>query len=359
MKNTFILNILFFAALGFFSGCDDDPVLTVQKKVEFNSNITLSAQDLVLSDDQASEQALTISWSAVTFSVEAPVLYSLQFSINGEWGMGVKREAGEDVLTASFTTEELNEIALELGIETGEATTVDVRVEASLNQTVYSSVENLNLTAYTLFEPYVNYPSLYIAGDYQGWNIEEPDSISSKLDNGVYEGYIYIPEGGTNEFKLYVDKDWSSTSYGNGGDGVAIIANYAGDNFVAPSDGYYLFALDINTMEYLLKKIDSWGIIGEATPQGWEADTNLTFDPETEVWSTTADLTTSGFLKFRANDAWELDMGLDNEGNFVYGNHPWREYEDRTNLTVEADGTYTITLDLSIPGNYRYSISAN
>jgi hypothetical protein len=359
MKKIIALSVFIFAALLVFTGCDDDPVLTVQQKVEFSDNITLSAQEVELSDDNASDEVLTISWPAVSFSIEAPVIYSLQFAVSSQWGQGVRHDVEPDVLSASFTGEELNDIALEMGLEPGEETTVDVRVEAYLNQRVYSTSESVKVTAYTLVEPYIDYPSLYIAGDYQGWNIDEPDSVSSKLDNGVYEGYIYIPEGGTNQFKLYADKDWGSTSYGNGGDGVVIVANYAGDNFVAPSDGYYLFAIDLNSMEYLLKKVDSWGIIGEATPDGWNSDTNLTFDAETGLWSTIADLKATGFLKFRANDAWELDMGLDEEGNFVYGNHPWLEYVDRTSLTVDADDNYTITLDLRVPGNYRYSVRAN
>ena len=359
MKNIKAISVFIMAALAIFSSCDDDPTLTVQEKVEFSDDITLSAQQLVLTDDEASEQVLNISWPEVTYSIDAPVSYSVQFAVNQQWGQGFKKEVGEDVLSASFTTEELNNIALDMGLEADEEASVNIRVEAYLNQRIYSSVEELKLTPYALIEPYVDYPSLYIAGDYQGWNIAEPDSISSKLDDGVYEGYIYIPAGGTNEFKVYADKDWSSTSYGNGGDGAVIIANYAGDNFVAPSEGYYLFSIDVNTMEYLLIKIDSWGIIGEATPNGWDSDTNLTFDETTELWTVTADLSATGFLKFRANDAWTLDMGLDEEGNLRYANHPWLEYVDRTSFTVEADGNYTITLDLTVPGNYRYSLEAN
>ncbi|PWD98607.1 SusE domain-containing protein [Marinilabilia rubra] len=359
MKNIKAISVFIMAALAILPGCDDDPTLTVQEKVEFSDDITLSAGELVLTDDEASEQVLSVSWPEVTYSIDAPVAYSVQFAVNQQWGQGFKQEVGGDVLSASFTTEELNNIALEMGLEPDEETTVNVRVEAYLNQRVYSSVEDLKLTPYNLVEPYIDYPSLYIAGDYQGWNIEEPDSISSKLDNGIYEGYIYIPEGGSNEFKVYADEDWGSTSYGNGGEGVVIIANYAGDNFVAPSDGYYLFSIDVNTMEYLLIKIDSWGIIGEATPDGWDSDTNLTFDETTELWTVTADLSSTGFLKFRANDAWTIDMGLDEEGNLRYANHPWLEYVDQTNFTIEADGNYTLTLDLTVPGNYRYRLEAN
>ncbi|MGQ1891492.1 SusE domain-containing protein [Thermophagus sp. OGC60D27] len=359
MKNIKLFSSLITALMISFYGCDDDPSLTVQQKVEFSDNITLSAESVILSDDNASDNALTISWPAVLFSIDAPVSYSVQFAINQEWASGVRQEIGSDVYSATFTVEELNTIVLELGLEADKESSVDVRVEAYLNQRVYSSSQSFSVTAYNFVEPYINYPSLYIAGDYQGWNIAACDSISSREDNGVYEGYIYIPPGGTNEFKVYAQKDWTPTSYGNGGDGKVIVANYAGDNFVAPSEGYYLFALDINAMEYLLIKIDTWGIIGDAAPNGWDSDIDMTFDATAHLWTVTADLKATGFLKIRANDAWVLDMGLDEEGNLRYANHPWLEYVDRTNLAVQEDGNYTITLDLRIPGNYRYSIQKN
>ncbi len=359
MKKAYNISITLLFLLLTISGCNDDPTLTIQEEVQFSDNITLSADNVVLLDDNAVKEAINISWPAVSYAIDAPVTYTVQFARNGQWAEAVSRIIGFDILSISIETEDLNAIAIELGIQPNAEGVVDIRVEAYLNQRVHSLIQNLTITTYSSIVPYINYPSIYIAGDFQGWIIEESDSISSTEDNGIYEGYIYIPAGGTNEFKLYTQKDWGSESYGDGGGDTVIVANYAGDNFIAPSEGYYLFAIDLNTMKYLLKKIDSWGIMGEATPDGWNSDTNLTFDPSTQLWSLTADMKATGFFKFRANDAWEIDMGLDEDGNFLYGNHPWLPYEDRTNLTIENSGMYTITLDLTVPGNYRYSVKAN
>ncbi len=68
--------------------------------------------------------------------------------------------------------------------------------------------------------------------------------VASVKDDGVYEGYVFIPAGGTNEFKLYAQPAWEPQSYGTLNDGVILGANYSGDNFIAPSDGYYFFSVD-------------------------------------------------------------------------------------------------------------------
>jgi hypothetical protein len=101
-------------------------------------------------------------------------------------------------------------------------------------------------------------------------------------------------------------KQIGPTSYGDG-NGDVIVANYAGGNFKAPSDGYYLFSVNLKTMKYLLMKT-TWGMIGGATPGGWDKDTPLNYNPSTQSWSVTADMKASGSFKFRANNAWQLDF---------------------------------------------------
>src|SRR5690606_2679809 len=128
--------------------------------------------------------------------------------------------------------------------------------------------------------------------------------------------------------------------------------------FTAPAPGYYLLTVNLNTMTYLLIKT-SWGIIGAATPGGWDADTEMTYQPGNQVWTVTANMKAGGSFKFRANKAWQLDFGIDEEGNLAYANHPWLPYIDRPQLTVPTDGNYTITLDLHVPGNYSYEIKKN
>jgi hypothetical protein len=147
-------------------------------------------------------------------------------------------------------------------------------------------------------------------------------------------------------------------SYGDGGAGTMVVSNAPGGNFKAPSDGYYFFSADMNNLTYILIKTN-WGIIGGATPGGWDADTDLTYNAGTQVWTVTANMKKDGSFKFRANHAWQLDFGIDENGDLAYANHPWRAYVDRPQLTVPSDGNYTIKLDLHDPANYSYQITKN
>ncbi|NMM49534.1 SusE domain-containing protein [Marinigracilibium pacificum] len=342
-----------------FSGCNDDPELTVLQPVSFSSEITATPNSILISEPDTSNILLTVDWPAVDYHRDVPVTYSIQITTPGDtalWNNAWEKIVGDDILTAGLTGKELNTIAIEkFGIAPEESGILAIRVKSYVDRAAFSQPVTFEVTPY---EVITSYPSLYIAGDFQGWNISNAATIVSVEDNGIYEGYLYLPEGGTNEFKVYAQPDWAPVSYGDGGNGTVIEANYAGGNFIAPSSGYYLFSVDLNTMTYLLIKTE-WGIIGAATPSGWDADTDLTYDENSQSWKVTADMIANGSFKFRANDGWQIDFGIDEEGNLAYANHPWLDYVEQPHLTVPEDGNYTITLDLHIPGKYTYSIVKN
>ena len=357
--NTFLALVMMVPLL---ISCEDDAALTVLQKVSFAGAPDASADAIVITEENKIETLLQISWSEIQFPVEGPVTYTLQFDIPNDtsgingWSGAISREIGEDILAASYSGSELNDLALELGLEPGVEGAIAVRVQGTMSRNIFSPATAIRVTPIDVPEV-IDYPSLYIAGDYQGWNIGAPSLISSVNDDGIYEGYIYIPAGGTNEFKLYAQPDWGPTSYGYESEGKIMEANFAGANFTAPSDGYYLFMVNLNEMTYQLIKT-SWGIIGGATPGGWDADTPLTYDPVTQTWNVTADMKADGSFKFRANNAWMLDFGVV-DGRPAYANHPWKSYVDQPQFTVPSDGNYTITLDLHIPGNYTYILKKN
>ena len=78
----------------------------------------------------------------------------------------------------------------------------------------------------------------------------------------------------------------------------------------------------------------AWGIIGDATPNGWDADQDMTWNEEKHCWSATVTLT-DGTFKFRANDGWDINFG-GNPDNLSAGGG---------NIPVTA-GTYDIDLYL-------------
>lgn len=360
MKRIFKLYSGLFLLLVSMVACNEDPTLTVLKNVSFTEAPNASAEVLVLEEDNAGSEALTLNWSAVDYYIAAPVTYSVQFTAVGDtttWANAVTVEAGADVLSKSFTQEELNTISQELEFEAEVATPLVMRIRSYVDRNAFSSPLVVQLTPYKLF---TGFASLWVPGEYQGWDPSVAPRIASPTDNGVYEGYINIPAGGqSNQFKFTAQPAWEPMAYGDGGSGVLIEANFAGGNFVAPSEGYYNLTADLNGMTYSVTKT-TWSIIGDATPGGWDTDTQLTFDPVENIWKVNADLTNAGSFKFRANNAWLIDFGIDAEGNLKYADHPVLGYTpDLNNLSVTEAGNYTIILDLSEPGDYTYKLIKN
>ena len=56
-------------------------------------------------------------------------------------------------------------------------------------------------------------------------------------------------------------------------------------------------------------QITTVGLIGDATPGGWDVDTTMMQDPvDSNIWTLTI-LLNDGFAKFRANDDWAINWG--------------------------------------------------
>ena len=78
----------------------------------------------------------------------------------------------------------------------------------------------------------------------------------------------------------------------------------------------------------------------------------MTYDPDAKTWSTTLDLT-DAYIKFRANDEWIEIFGGDNNGNLNMDN------DTDNRIKIDSPGNYTITIDLSNPRLYTYSLVKN
>jgi len=350
-----------------FTGCEQDPDLTVLKHISFPSAITVSTNEIVIAENNLNNELLTVTWPAVDYTIESEVTYSLQFDLPADtagvdgWGKAKTVKVGNDILTKVFKGSDLNKMAISLGLETNVAGTLAVRVKSYVDRDVFSNSILLTVTPYekVIVIPPANNASLWVPGDYQGWDpATAPQIYSPKLDN-VFEGYINIPAGGTNQFKFTKQAAWEPMAYGDGGNGVLIEANYDGSNFTAPSEGYYMLTANLTTMTYTMLKT-TWSIIGDATVGGWTTDTPMEYNATTQVWSVTTDLTTGTSFKFRANNDWKLDFGIDADGNIKYADHPVLGYTaGLNNLSVAESGNYTITLDLHDASNYKYELKKN
>jgi len=197
---------------------------------------------------------------------------------------------------------------------------------------------------------------LYVPGGYQGWKPASAPVINSVEGfPGKYEGYVFISGTGLQYFKFTNAPDWTHTNYGNGGNGSFDTDGKAGGLSV-PDGGYYQLTADLNTHQWTATKTE-WSIIGNATPGGWDKDVLMDYNPVKQVWTAVVDMKKAGSFKFRANNAWKIDFGIDDAGNLQYVDNPFLKYnQSLKDLIVPSDGTYTITLDLHVSGKYNYSI---
>ena len=177
----------------------------------------------------------------------------------------------------------------------------------------------------------VGKPVLYMAGDANGWATN--DYLAGE-DGVHFTGFMYLNQNG---FKFCTQPEWKGTNYGANFDTAADAANIT----MTEAAGYYKVDVDLESKSYVLTPITTIGIIGSASPNGWDSDVDMTYVPYNKdtkevngYWEVKNITLSAGEIKFRANDGWEISWGgeLDNLTTKNGGN-----------ITVEA-GTYDIKL---------------
>lgn len=194
---------------------------------------------------------------------------------------------------------------------------------------------------------------LYVAGDYQGWNPGTAPKLASPDANGVYEGYVNVPAGGTYEFKLTSQPDWNGTNYGDGGGGTI---STSGGNLVFPAGGgYYKINVNTNDNTWSATPVTTWGLIGSFAGSSWGSDVAMTYNAGDNNWTGTITVADGDQFKFRGNQDWGLNLGETQDQLGKLRQDGDNIGDPAKNYAVPA-GTYTITLYLNNPGYYTYKI---
>ena len=177
----------------------------------------------------------------------------------------------------------------------------------------------------------VGKPVLYMKGDANGW--DGYDYLSGE-DGVKFTGFMYLNQNG---FKFTTAPDWSGTGYGANFDTAPDAANIV----ITEPAGYYQVDVDLSEKTYTLTPITSIGIIGSASPNGWDSDVDMTYVPYNKdtkevngYWEVKNITLSAGEIKFRANDGWDISWG---------GELDHLTTKNGRNITVEA-GTYDIKL---------------
>jgi hypothetical protein len=366
-KITYLLAGL--AAFTMISCGDEDPTIKVFPGEEILTAPTLeaiSATDfVVIENGNESEQAGTITWTAAAGEYNGTIQYYIQIAPEGSNFVDAVRlfSTGTTELSTSFTFGDINNamtrlhnnlIANESGaISFGESNSVDVRVMAITQlseNAAYSNTQTITVTPYQSVE--VVLPLLAVTGNHQGWSPSTAPLLAASAPEATdFEGFVWLD----GEYKFVAPDasgnfEWGNTDWGDDGSFTGILVEQDEVNCNATEAGYYQVWANTGTLTYGANPT-VWGVIGSATPGGWDNSTEMAYDNATGTWSVTLDLEGGQEFKFRANNAWDInfgDSGID--GSLEYGGD---------NIPVEVSGSYTIILDLSQPRAYTYTITQN
>ena len=327
----------------------DSPVLTAP----------LDATAYTLLPENMQQQIERFVWTKANYNGDVSINYTLEIdNTNGDFSNPQTLGGTIGDLQLSVTVETLNNACLALGAAPYVPASFDVRIVSSASGFDMMASNKLTITV----NPYTTEtPKLWLPGSYQAdsgygdnWTQSTAATLASEgYGNANFEGYVYFASAQAapdNGFKFSSQPDWNGTNYGDDGSFSGILST-SGDN-IGISAGFYKVDVNTTTLAYNLTATE-WGIAGNATTNGWDGMTPMTYNPTTKKWSIITTLTTQAApdngLKFKANGSWDINLG-DNgaDGSAEYGG---------TNIGTTA-GTYLIELDLSNPRAYTYTLTA-
>ncbi len=320
-----------------------------------------------LSAENKSSLAERFVWSDADFGGDVEINYAVQIDVAGnEFASPVELGSVNSENQLAVSVETLNGAALSLGAEPFAAVPYEVRIKASVGtMEMLSNSIPITVTAYTTEAPklYVVGSFLFDSGYGDNWTPANAVALAAAgFGETNFEGFVNIAQENA-EFKILPTNTSFDGDYGdtgdNNGDFSGTIEQTDEVNAGTPdrSAGYYFVKVDTDALTYSLDKT-SWAVTGSATPNGWPgddvvatADQDMTYNADTKVWEIDVELV-SGEYKFRANDAWDFNIGKDNNGD---GSLDF----NGDNFSVDTSGNYHIELDLSNPRGYTMTITMN
>ena len=322
MKNTIKLLIAFISLLTL--SCTED----VEQKIAEakSSGITLlaptSSFNLILDGSKLNDLATTFVWNdSANSTAGTSVSYPIEAAKSGTnfaapVSLGTTTSLHKDITVGNLDTaaKALKMTALVEGL-------MDVRIKSSAGSSNHFTIK---VTPYQ--------PNWGIIGDATplGWG-----SSTDMIYNATTDTYSISLDLTAGEFKFRLDNSWT-TNYGDDGNNLSL---EAGGSNIAVAAGRYTIVANFNTKTYRITRlVNAWGVIGDATPTGWGADTLMDYDPVTQKYSIIMKMAVGSF-KFRLNHDWGTNYGDNGNDLSLDGGG--------ANIAIAAPGTYYITADFT------------
>ena len=331
-----------------FVSCKKDETKTTINSTFGTPVLTIPGGSNIVFQKASKDSLITYTWTAAQFGAQVVVSYNVQMDLKGNnFKNAVSLGVVINALSLTIKVNDVNSklLPLELDPKKPDPLPVEFRVQATINPNVDPANSVTSSQSITPYYVPIIYPLLFVPGNYQGWNAGDSNTaIASLTSNSKYEGYIWFG-GNSTQFKYDKGGTWDVNWGDNGADGTL---DPGGANIVAGPAGYYKLNVDLIALTHTFLRT-AWSVIGDATPGGWNTDTDMAYDSIAKVWTVTLDLTAAN-IKFRANHAWDLNYG-DTKGNGSLD-------AGGSNIPVTVAGNYTITMNLSQPV-YKYRLVKN
>jgi hypothetical protein len=281
-----------------------------------------SSFNLILDGAKLDELATTFVWNDTENSTAGTsVSYTIEAAKSGTDFAAPVVLGTTTNLFKDITVGNLDSAAKAIGLPALVEGLMDVRVKSSAGT---SNSYTIKVTPYQ--------PNWGIIGDATpaGWGLST-DMIYN-AEAGTYSISLALTTG---EFKFRLDNSWT-TNYGDNGNNLSLEAGAAN---IPVTAGNYTIVANFATNTYTITPIvNAWGVIGDATPTGWDSDTLMDYNPITQNYSIIMKMKVGSF-KFRLNHGWDSNYG-DNGNDLTLD-------AGGSNVAITTAGTYYITADFT------------
>lgn len=341
----------------FFISCQKEEVTDIKLAGELS--LTSTASDIILSQINGSNVAVTYNWTTGTNNgTGASISYVLQIDKAGNnFANPHTLDMGKAVYAKSFTVSQLNNSLLEeYGAVAGVASNLEARVIATINTTPQSQqtspVISIKVTPY---EPVST--TLYILGDAtaNGWDASKAIALTPNADDPTV--FAFRGALGIGSYKFITTLNQLLPSYNRGADDTHLVYrssdNEPDNTFTISEAGVYnikvsLLELTIKTIKLDVPVYDHIYMVGDASPNGWDisAATELIQDPDNPAVFTYTGVMKPGDFKFpvNRNSDWGQDMFMKLSDSTMYLHHGGDS--DDSKWTITKKGHYVIKLNI-------------
>ncbi len=360
MKIHKILSFCAIVATAFTFSCSEeevDPMLMDSENFVAPAFVNATtAETVVITAENASELFETFSWSKPSYGVNLSVNYVLQVDNNEDFS-NAKQLMALSTNQVDISKERFNATMLSLGLPGFKESQVYMRVRATINgyvsDTLYTDVIVRKAVTYQNSEC-GNFCTLGIIGSATpgGWDNDTDLRLSdaTRADKANWTSTLYLIGGSQVKFRAgdAWETNWGGTDFPSG------TGTINGPDITVSTTGYYEVKFNDETGAYTFTLLSApnyptIGIIGNATPGGWDNDTDLTKDATNpHIWTGTITLT-AGEAKFRADNDWANNWGATSYPSGI-------GTSGGPNIPVNA-GTYFVRFN-DVTGEYAFMATA-